>query len=83
MYNVLSVITSTPTPPSRKSELEMDHSEVRHQLDRILDSGEVLDLELIIQRPLEKYHGEGDWVEARPASDCFTVVLIGHVRTKG
>jgi len=61
----------------------MDHSEVRQQLDRILDSGEVLNLELIIQRPLEKYHRAGEWAEVRPASECFTVVLIGHVRMKG
>jgi len=66
-----------------KGELEMDYSEVRHQLDRILDSSEVLDLELIIQRPMEEYRGEGEWVKVRPASECFTIVLLGHVRTKG
>lgn len=61
----------------------MDYSEIRRQLDRILDSSEVLDLELIVKKPMEKYRGKGEWAEAKPASECCTIVLLGHVRKKG
>lgn len=61
----------------------MSYSDVRQQLDRILDDGEVLDLELIAKRPLQKHDSLDGWVKTTPVSECVTVVLLGHVRIKG
>lgn len=61
----------------------MSFSDVRQQLDRILDDGEVLDLELIARRPMQEHDGLDGWVKKTPVSECVTVVLFGHVRMKG
>lgn len=60
----------------------MGCSNVRQQLDRILDDGEVLDLELIVRRPMQEHDGLDGWVETAPVSECVTVVLLAHVRVK-
>jgi hypothetical protein len=61
----------------------MSYLEVRQQLDKILDNEEILDLELIVKRPMEKSGDDGEWSKVSYASDCLTIVLLGHVRNKG
>ncbi len=61
----------------------MGYFEVRHHSDKILGAREMLNLEPITKRPLQTHGAEDGWVEATPVGKCITVLLVGHVRTKG